>query len=126
MSNYGVMDNNLPIMPLRAGQQPAQLVNNDTSWLKSLLDKENLQGIGSIAGGMGSLFGAYNGFQQMRLAKEALDQQKKYAALNLANQANLTNQDLRNREMIAQGARGVRDNEALQQYMNQNAVRSSI
>lgn len=60
-------------------------------------DFGSLQGWGSVVGGLGSIWGAYNGMQQMKLAKEQFNFSKSMANRNLANQAAVTNQALRDR-----------------------------
>lgn len=57
----------------------------------------SLQGWGSVMGGIGSLAGAWNGLQQVRLAKDQFKFAKGMAETNLANQAAVTNQALRDR-----------------------------
>ena len=57
----------------------------------------SLQGWGSAIGGIGDLMGAWNGMQQTKLAREQFGFSKAMANRNLANQAAVTNQALRDR-----------------------------
>lgn len=83
------------------GQTPGSPGN--TSLFGGLLDQASagnfgsLQGWGSVMGGIGSLVGGFNGLQQMKLAKEQFNFSKSLANRNLANQAAVTNQALRDR-----------------------------
>ena len=57
----------------------------------------SLQGWGTAIGGVGDLLGAWNGMQQTKLAREQFGFSKAMANRNLANQAAVTNQALRDR-----------------------------
>lgn len=80
-------------------------------FLSVLKDKDLMLGtkdraglLGQATNGIGALLGAYNGLQQLGLAKDALKSQQAMAETNLANQAALTNNQLEDRQRARLGA----------------------
>lgn len=57
----------------------------------------SLSGYGDLLGGAASVFSAYTGYKNMKLAKEQLDFTKKSTNRNIENQAAVTNEALRAR-----------------------------
>lgn len=74
-----------------------------------------LQGIGSVMGG-------WNAMQQLDLAKEQFAFQKEAYATNLANQTQLTNQAITDREKARQAAYGNQNWSADEQWKRQNLL----
>lgn len=92
LSNYSVggtsvLDQGTGVPPPGAGTGGI-----DNSYLGRFEQKfGSLKNYGAAAQGVGALANAYTGFKNYGLAKDQFKLQKQYAAVNLANQAKLTN-----------------------------------
>lgn len=79
-------------------------------------------------GAAGSIMGAYNGYQQVGLAKDQFNMNKQYAATNLQNQANLINEQLRNKQWNRLQSQGIENpsEEALNAYVAQHGAKGKV
>lgn len=83
----------------------------------------------NIAQGVGSLASAWLGFKNLGLAKDSYNLSKKLAETNLANQANLTNQQLENRYAVMSNLDPTRTQAkygSLGDYMTPRAVKGTL
>lgn len=97
-----------------------------TRWFGGVDGKTGTASNGYIPTGMAAfsgLAGAYLGFQQMNLAKQQLDQNKKVFNLNFQTQAAGVNRDLEDRQR-ARVASNSSAYESVGSYMDKNSVKS--
>lgn len=89
-------------------------VTPPTGGLPSWLNKGNTDMLGSLASGAGSIWNAYNGMQQAKLAKEQFKFSKGAFNANFANQAKTLNTGMEDRQQARIGGTG--DNNAAGNY----------
>lgn len=109
-----------------AGPSEAAGFNNwfsmDGALGKTFKDGSSINGWGGAAlGAASSLFGAWNGMEQNKLARESLNFQKEAFNRNFENQRKLTNSSLRDRQNARLGA-NPNGYEATDSYLAKNGV----
>lgn len=85
--------------------------------------------LANIAKGVGSLASAWLGFKNLGLARDSYNLSKNLAKTNLANQANLTNQQLENRYAVMSNLDPTRTQAkygSLGDYMTPRAVKGTL
>lgn len=116
------------------GNSTGDLLSKGATGIMNGLGAQNQSGSGWLSNGLGagaSLFGAWNGYQQMQAGKQQLQHNQALDKTNLQNQATLTNDMLRYREQMRQANSGNPVNSqasmaAVNAYMDRNKVRGNL
>ena len=120
-------DNGLGVLPAYGSYVDPSTV--EQTGLLDFLGKDGLANFGSILKGGASLYGAYNGAQQLKQAQDQFDFSKSAFNRNLNNQAQSVNTRLEDRQRARIGGTGdgnaAGNYESLNTYLTNNKVNGS-
>ena len=112
-----------------ASQEPVIPPNDPERFqFSDLLNADTFNSLGSLAKGIGGIWGAWNGMNQLGLQKDAFDFSKQMALKNYRNQVKTTNNAMRERQQALYGFHGgaSNPNNAYQDpdsYMKENGLK---